>query len=84
MDKETGNLQISGMRHRAAQRRLLPADATEVAMRIGAGALGEVIETADVLRAGIAKALLGKAAVPDELPFVTGSIGLSARSRATA
>ncbi len=27
-------------------------------------------------RAGVAKALLGKAAVPDDLPFVTGSIGL--------
>jgi hypothetical protein len=24
----------------------------------------------------VAKALLGKAAVPDDLPFVTGSIGL--------
>src|SRR4029077_18101348 len=36
----------------------------------------EVIEIADVLGAGVAKALLGKAAVPDDLPFVTGSIGL--------
>ncbi len=36
----------------------------------------EVIEAAEKLGAGIAKALLGKAAVPDELPFVTGSIGL--------
>jgi len=50
-----------------------------VAMLVGAGALDatdEVLETADVLGAGIAKALLGKAAVPDDLPFVTGSIGL--------
>jgi pyruvate dehydrogenase (quinone) len=50
-----------------------------VAMLVGAGALHaaqEVIETADVLGAGVAKALLGKAAVPDDLPFVTGSIGL--------
>jgi pyruvate dehydrogenase (quinone) len=50
-----------------------------VAMLVGQGALratDEVIETADVLSAGIAKALLGKAAVPDDLPFVTGSIGL--------
>ena len=31
---------------------------------------------ADLLGCGIAKALLGKAAVPDDLPFVTGSIGL--------
>jgi pyruvate dehydrogenase (quinone) len=51
----------------------------KVAILAGAGALhatDELIETAEVLQAGIAKALLGKAAVPDELPFVTGSIGL--------
>jgi pyruvate dehydrogenase (quinone) len=51
----------------------------KVAMLVGAGALqatDEVIEVADLLGAGIAKALLGKAAVPDELPYVTGSIGL--------
>jgi pyruvate dehydrogenase (quinone) len=50
-----------------------------VAMLVGAGALNatdEVIETADRLGAGVAKALLGRAAVPDDLPFVTGSIGL--------
>jgi pyruvate dehydrogenase (quinone) len=52
---------------------------TRVAMLIGAGALGaadEVLEVADILGAGIAKALLGKAALPDALPFVTGAIGL--------
>ena len=51
----------------------------KVAMLIGAGALAagtEVIETAELLGAGVAKALLGKAALPDDLPFVTGSIGL--------
>jgi pyruvate dehydrogenase (quinone) len=51
----------------------------KVAMLVGAGALqaaNEVLETADLLGAGIAKALLGKAVVPDDLPFVTGSIGL--------
>ncbi len=50
-----------------------------VAMLVGAGALDagdEVIEIADRLGAGVAKALLGKAVVPDDLPFVTGSIGL--------
>jgi pyruvate dehydrogenase (quinone) len=50
-----------------------------VAMLVGQGALqatDEVLETADVLGAGIAKALLGRAAVPDDLPYVTGSIGL--------
>jgi pyruvate dehydrogenase (quinone) len=48
-------------------------------MLVGAGALDateEVIAVAGRLKAGVAKALLGKAAVPDELPFVTGSIGL--------
>ena len=51
----------------------------KVAMLVGAGALAatdEVIEIADLLGAGIAKALLGKAALPDDLPYVTGSIGL--------
>jgi len=51
----------------------------KVAMLIGAGALGasaEVLKVAEFLGAGIAKALLGKAVLPDELPFVTGSIGL--------
>jgi len=50
-----------------------------VAMLVGQGALGatdEVIAVADILGAGVAKALLGRAAVPDDLPFVTGSIGL--------
>lgn len=50
-----------------------------VAMLVGAGALhatDEVIEVANRLGAGVAKALLGKAAVPDDLPFVTGAIGL--------
>jgi pyruvate dehydrogenase (quinone) len=51
----------------------------KVAMLVGQGALGasdEVIETAELLGAGVAKALLGRTVVPDELPFVTGSIGL--------
>ncbi|MGO4440946.1 thiamine pyrophosphate-requiring protein [Rhizobium sp. RAF56] len=50
-----------------------------VAMLVGAGALNatdELIAVADKLGAGAAKALLGKAALPDELPWVTGSIGL--------
>jgi pyruvate dehydrogenase (quinone) len=51
----------------------------KVAMLVGAGALqamDEVIAVADRLGAGCAKALLGKAALPDDLPWVTGSIGL--------
>jgi pyruvate dehydrogenase (quinone) len=50
-----------------------------VAILVGAGALGaedEVIATADKLGAGVAKALLGKAVLADDLPFVTGAIGL--------
>src|SRR5206468_9576913 len=51
----------------------------KVALLVGAGALhatDEVIAVADRLGAGAAKALLGKAALPDGLPWVTGSIGL--------
>jgi pyruvate dehydrogenase (quinone) len=51
----------------------------KVAILVGAGALqatDEVIAIAEKLGAGVAKALLGKAALPDDLPFVTGSIGL--------
>ena len=50
-----------------------------VAMLIGAGCLNatdEVVEVANTLGAGIATALLGKAAVPNDLPYVTGTIGL--------
>lgn len=51
----------------------------KVAILVGAGALeatDEVIAVAERLGAGVAKALLGKAALPDDLPFVTGTIGL--------
>src|SRR5436853_3653731 len=41
-----------------------------------AGAADEVATVADVLAAGVAKALNGRAPLPDDLPFVTGSIGL--------
>src|SRR3954447_10781766 len=49
----------------------------KVALLVGQGALGasaEVVETAEKLGAGVAKALLGRTVVPDELPFVTGAI----------
>ncbi len=51
----------------------------KVAILVGAGALGatdEVLAIAEKLGAGIAKALLGKGAVPDDVPYVTGTIGL--------
>lgn len=54
-------------------------EAKKVAMLVGQGAAkaeDEVIEVADILGCGIAKALLGRAHPPDDLPFVTGSIGL--------
>ncbi|HEU5053500.1 MAG TPA: thiamine pyrophosphate-requiring protein [Hanamia sp.] len=51
----------------------------KVAMLVGAGALNaseEVKEVAELLGAGVAKALLGRAVVSDDLPYVTGAIGL--------
>ncbi|MFK4594035.1 thiamine pyrophosphate-requiring protein [Streptomyces pristinaespiralis] len=51
----------------------------KVAVLVGQGARGaraEVERLADVLGAGVAKALLGKDVLPDDLPYVTGSIGL--------
>jgi pyruvate dehydrogenase (quinone) len=50
-----------------------------VAMMVGQGAANatdEVLAVADRLGAGIAKALLGKYVVPDDLPYVTGTLGL--------
>src|SRR5437588_1577052 len=54
-------------------------ESDKVAMLIGQGAMhagDEVVQVAETLGAGVAKALLGKAALPDDLPFVTGAIGL--------
>ncbi|GAT02366.1 thiamine pyrophosphate-requiring protein [Mycolicibacterium fortuitum] len=51
----------------------------KAAMLVGQGARGceaELAEVADLLGAGAAKALLGKDVLPDDLPWVTGSIGL--------
>ena len=50
-----------------------------VAMLVGAGSLHateEVMAVAEKLGAGVAKALLGKAVIPDDLPYCTGPIGL--------
>ena len=51
-----------------------------VAILVGQGAIAwparKCLSVAELLGAGIAKALLGKSVVPDDLPFVTGSIGL--------
>src|ERR1700709_1742152 len=71
--------------------KIVPADAdlakaaeilnagNKVAILIGAGARGTaplLIEMANLLGAGVAKALLGKDVLSDDLPFVTGAIGL--------
>ncbi|WP_409468440.1 thiamine pyrophosphate-requiring protein [Streptomyces sp. HC307] len=51
----------------------------KVAILVGQGAAGaqaEVERIAELLGAGVAKALLGKDVLSDELPYVTGSIGL--------
>src|SRR3954465_5848035 len=70
--------------------RVLPSDADlggaaevlnageKVAILVGQGAMNasaEVGSVADILGAGVAKALLGKPVLADDLPFVTGSIG---------
>jgi pyruvate dehydrogenase (quinone) len=52
---------------------------TKVAMLVGQGAAGaepELEQVADLLGAGVAKALNGRYVLPDELPYVTGPIGL--------
>ena len=54
-------------------------ESDKVAMLVGQGAKGagdELVQVAETLGAGVAKALLGKDVLPDDLPFVTGSIGL--------
>jgi pyruvate dehydrogenase (quinone) len=52
---------------------------SKVAILVGQGARGareQVEQVAELLGAGVAKALLGKDVLSDELPYVTGSIGL--------
>jgi pyruvate dehydrogenase (quinone) len=54
-------------------------DGSKVAILVGRGARGaaaEVQEVAELLGAGVAKALNGRAVLSDELPYVTGPIGL--------
>jgi pyruvate dehydrogenase (quinone) len=54
-------------------------EGSKVAILVGQGAAGaraEVVEVAELLGAGVAKALLGREVLPDDLPFVTGPIGL--------
>ncbi|MFN2528011.1 MAG: thiamine pyrophosphate-requiring protein [Candidatus Baltobacteraceae bacterium] len=54
-------------------------DGKKVAMLVGAGAVkapDELVAVANKLGAGVAKALLGKDVLPDDLAFVTGTLGL--------
>jgi pyruvate dehydrogenase (quinone) len=86
--REHGNV-VTGVGHSSSH--LLPANTEiqaaaeilnagkKVAILVGAGAYGaseEVKQVAELLGAGVAKALLGKAVLPDDLPYVTGSIGM--------
>jgi pyruvate dehydrogenase (quinone) len=51
----------------------------KVALLVGQGAKGalpEITQVAEILGAGAARALNGRAVLPDDLPWVTGSIGL--------
>jgi pyruvate dehydrogenase (quinone) len=62
----------------AAAARVLNEGA-KVAILVGQGARNatdEVMQVAELLGAGIAKAWLGKAVIPDEVPYCTGCIGL--------
>ncbi len=54
-------------------------EGSKVAMLIGQGAAeaaDEVVQAAELLGAGVAKTLLGREVLPDDLPYVTGPIGL--------
>jgi len=54
-------------------------EGVRVAILVGQGALGagaQVGQVAELLQAGVAKALLGKAVLPDTLTYVTGAIGM--------
>jgi pyruvate dehydrogenase (quinone) len=54
-------------------------EGSKVAMLVGAGALGatdEVMQIAELLGAGVSKAWLGKAVMPDDVPYCCGCIGL--------
>jgi len=72
-------LAIGDLRARAHARMPRFVLGKKVAILVGAGArhaVDEVIAVADRLGAGAAKALLGKQVLPDDLPWVTGYIGL--------
>ncbi len=75
MSASTVTAEQSAVRHAAD---ILNAG-EKVALLVGQGARGcveELTQIADLLGAGAAKALLGKDVLSDELPWVTGSIGL--------
>ena len=69
----------AGRRPRCSRPPTSSTPASKVALLVGQGARGcvaELTQVADLLGAGAAKALLGKDVLPDDLPWVTGSIGL--------
>jgi pyruvate dehydrogenase (quinone) len=61
-------------------------EGAKVAMLVGQGAAhgqSEVVEVAELLGAGVAKILLGREVLSDDLPHVTGRSGCSAPPQAT-
>jgi pyruvate dehydrogenase (quinone) len=73
---ETSGLPAEAQLEKAAE---ILNGAKKITILAGRGALGarrELEETADLLSAPVAKALLGKAALPDEHPHSTGGIGI--------
>lgn len=89
--REHGAIFSGGPQTPAAQPRIIPQDeeiakaaevlnqGEKVGILIGQGAMraaDEVKQVAELLGCGVAKALNGRAALPDDLPYVTGPIGL--------
>ena len=90
-EPERGHGAVYSSVREPAKPRLVPAEAEfrraaeilnsgeKVAILVGQGARGaakEVEEVAELLGAGVAKALNGRDVLPDDLPYVTGPIGL--------
>jgi pyruvate dehydrogenase (quinone)/pyruvate oxidase len=72
-------IRSSSCKNRDGTRRRHPETRQKIAILAGQGALQatqELEEVAETLGAPIIKALLGKAAVPDDSPYTTGGIGL--------
>lgn len=83
IEEHSRNIYVASHPHPPLQQLQRAADiinnGSRVAILVGRGALGcakEITELADLIGAPVIKALLGKAALPDDSPFTTGGIGL--------